>query len=324
MIVQKNVFKRMTNTLFVGKVYLHFDELASTNDYARELIAKSKPPEGTVVSAATQSAGRGQFGSQWWSEPRANLTLSVVFYPEFLAVSNQFRLSETVALAVRDTVVLTVGGGRETVDGGRETVDGGRETVDGGRETVDGGRWTADGRRERVDGRRANNKNELDNKKAPSICRPSSTVHIKWPNDIYINGRKTAGILIQNSLLGNHIQASVVGIGLNLNQRSFPENIPNATSLSLETGGTFDLDAVAGVLFMCLERRYMQLKTGRAAPLIDEYHRHLLGVGEVRQFLDRQGNQLTGIIRGVGDDGRLIVETGNETFLYAVKEIQML
>ena len=50
----------MTNTLFIGKVYHRFDELPSTNDYARDMLAKSKPPEGTTIRADTQSAGRGQ------------------------------------------------------------------------------------------------------------------------------------------------------------------------------------------------------------------------------------------------------------------------
>ena len=94
----------MPNTLFVGKVYLRFDELPSTNDYARDLASKNKPAEGTVVRAASQSAGRGQFGSRWESEPGRNLTLSVIFYPNFLSVAEQFRLSEAVALAVLDTV----------------------------------------------------------------------------------------------------------------------------------------------------------------------------------------------------------------------------
>ncbi len=95
----------MANTLFVGKVYHRFDELSSTNDYARDLLAKSKPPEGTVVQAASQSAGRGQFGSSWVSAPGENLTLSVILYPKWLPVQAQFRLNEAVALAVRDTVV---------------------------------------------------------------------------------------------------------------------------------------------------------------------------------------------------------------------------
>ena len=94
----------MTNTLFIGKVYHTFDELDSTNDYARELLTKSKPPEGMAIRAVSQSAGRGQYGSRWTSEPGKNLTISIILYPRWLAASAQFQLNEAVALALRDTI----------------------------------------------------------------------------------------------------------------------------------------------------------------------------------------------------------------------------
>jgi BirA family transcriptional regulator, biotin operon repressor / biotin---[acetyl-CoA-carboxylase] ligase len=107
----------MANTLFTGKVYLRFDELGSTNDYALEwlagnqvlstdpvLVSKSKPPEGTVVRADRQSAGRGQFGSIWEAEAGSNVLCSVIWYPHWLAPQRQFYLSMSVALAVADTV----------------------------------------------------------------------------------------------------------------------------------------------------------------------------------------------------------------------------
>jgi BirA family biotin operon repressor/biotin-[acetyl-CoA-carboxylase] ligase len=95
------------NTLFTGKVYLRFDELTSTNDYAADWIAgrmdapaKNKPPEGAVVRADSQSAGRGQFGSQWESEAGKNLTLSVILYPGWLEATAQFYLNMAVSLAL--------------------------------------------------------------------------------------------------------------------------------------------------------------------------------------------------------------------------------
>lgn len=101
----------MPNTLFIGKVYLRFDELSSTNDHAAELLApehpfltKSKPAEGTVVRADSQSAGRGQFGSRWESTAGKNATFSVILYPVWLEVNAQFQLSMAVALAVHDAI----------------------------------------------------------------------------------------------------------------------------------------------------------------------------------------------------------------------------
>ena len=64
---------------------------------------------------------------------------------------------------------------------------------------------------------------------------------IKWPNDIWCGSRKVAGVLIENIVRGSEIEASIVGVGLNLNQTSFPEDLPNPTSLALLTGQEYDL-----------------------------------------------------------------------------------
>ncbi len=101
----------MANTLFLGKVYLQFDELPSTNDYALELLAKSKPPEGTAIRAASQSAGRGQFGSHWESPAGLNLLISIILYPTWLPATEQFRLSEVAALAVWETITAALESG---------------------------------------------------------------------------------------------------------------------------------------------------------------------------------------------------------------------
>lgn len=90
------------NTLFIGKVLHMFDELKSTNDYALSLLAKSKPIEGTVISAHHQSAGKGQIGSSWLVEPGKNLTLSIILLPHFLPIVRQFLLNQAVSLAVVD------------------------------------------------------------------------------------------------------------------------------------------------------------------------------------------------------------------------------
>lgn len=90
------------NTLFIGKVLHMFDELQSTNDYALSLLSKSKPIEGTVISAHHQTAGKGQIGSSWLVEAGKNLTLSVILHPHFLPIPRQFLLNQAVSLAVVD------------------------------------------------------------------------------------------------------------------------------------------------------------------------------------------------------------------------------
>ncbi len=56
-------------------------------------------------------------------------------------------------------------------------------------------------------------------------------VYVKWPNDIYVGDRKICGILIENTVTGTHIDKSVVGIGLNVNQREFHSDAPNPVSI---------------------------------------------------------------------------------------------
>lgn len=95
---------KLYNTLFIGKVLLQFPTLKSTNNYAINLLAKSKPTEGTVVITNNQVEGRGQFGSTWESKEGKNITLSVILYPAFLPLSKQFYLNMVVALAIYDTL----------------------------------------------------------------------------------------------------------------------------------------------------------------------------------------------------------------------------
>ena len=64
----------------------------------------------------------------------------------------------------------------------------------------------------------------------------TTNITVKWPNDIYWNDKKLAGILIENSLQGNKIMSVVIGVGLNVNQKSFFSNAPNPISLSQITG----------------------------------------------------------------------------------------
>lgn len=240
----------MKNTLFTGKVYHRFDELPSTNDYAAELIAKSTPPEGTVVRAATQTAGRGQYGSRWESTPGLNLLLSVIYHPSWLETGAQFYLSMAVALSLHDAVC------------------------------------------------------DLPS----TVHPPSPPVKIKWPNDLYIGDRKAGGILIQNTLSGQFLQSSVIGIGLNVNQLEFDPSLPNPTSPALAFGRDFDLEALAEHLLECLEQRYLQLKSGRQAEIKAEYERHLYRLDVPARFARPDGAEFTGVIRGVRADGRIRLE----------------
>jgi len=80
-------------------------------------------------------------------------------------------------------------------------------------------------------------------------------VRIKWPNDILVDRRKLAGILIQNDLAGDQVSWSIIGIGLNVNTQDFPAELL-ATSLGLETGQVLDRMVLLRALCAHFERRW--------------------------------------------------------------------
>ncbi len=91
---------------------------------------------------------------------------------------------------------------------------------------------------------------------------------VKWPNDVYVEGLKIGGILIENTV-GARINHSIVGIGLNVNQTGF-EGLASATSLSLATGNIHKLDEVMSFLCSDLETNYMKIKRDKKA--LDQYY----------------------------------------------------
>ena len=92
----------------IGKSTIKLESVDSTNNYTSKLLADNKLTEGTVVLAGYQNSGRGQINNTWESEPGKNLLMSVILYPEFLPVQQQFLLSKVVALGVRDMLAKFV------------------------------------------------------------------------------------------------------------------------------------------------------------------------------------------------------------------------
>jgi BirA family biotin operon repressor/biotin-[acetyl-CoA-carboxylase] ligase len=95
------LYKIPANTLFFGKTLVFVPECHSTNSLASDLASK-KTAEGTLVITANQTAGRGQRGNTWSVEPGKNFTFSLVLYPKFLNVKDQFLLHQFVSLSLTD------------------------------------------------------------------------------------------------------------------------------------------------------------------------------------------------------------------------------
>ncbi|GHN01386.1 biotin--[acetyl-CoA-carboxylase] ligase [Cytophagales bacterium WSM2-2] len=146
-------------------------------------------------------------------------------------------------------------------------------------------------------------------------------VKIKWPNDILVDRKKICGILIENSIQGETISQSIVGIGLNINQTEFP--ISTATSLSLVFDKSFDLNEELNLLLEKFEKRYLQLRSGKQQELKKAYLQSLLGINQSQTF--RSGDQeFEGTIIDVKDSGELIVRVLGEEKPFSLKEISFV
>ena len=146
---------------------------------------------------------------------------------------------------------------------------------------------------------------------------------IKWPNDILVGGKKIAGILIENGIMGSKLSHTIMGIGLNVNQDKFPDFPVAATSVVLEGQPRMDLTKVAEMLLEAIGQRYTRLQNGEEALLEREYLDHLFMLDRPGEFISG-GVKFTGIIRGVNKFGELLVEREEKTRSYGFQEISYI
>lgn len=131
---------------------------------------------------------------------------------------------------------------------------------------------------------------------------------IKWPNDIYFRDKKICGILIENILDGGAVAASIIGIGINLNQTSFPPQLLNPVSLRMLTGVQYQLETALDKFMECFTARLQSL--GDGAALKSEYEAVMYRKDSEYQFRDLGSEEIfRGTIRGVSPCGKLIVQT---------------
>lgn len=183
-------------------------ETASTNDDARA-DAVAGAPDGHIVVADCQSAGRGSHGRTWASPAGSDLYLSIVARPA-MPLAELPPLTLAVGLGVSDAVLRTL---------------------------------------------------DVDDGLVPEV---------KWPNDVWLRGRKCAGILIEASSLGEVAGPVVIGIGLNVNRMQWPDELRStATSLRAERAGGEPLDR-GRVLALLLEEveRWVDIFTARGGAAI--------------------------------------------------------
>jgi BirA family biotin operon repressor/biotin-[acetyl-CoA-carboxylase] ligase len=148
---------------------------------------------------------------------------------------------------------------------------------------------------------------------------------IKWTNDIYAGDNKIAGVLIEQSLSGDTIARTIVGIGLNVNQASFPDDLPNPTSMVIERGAECDRRGVLESFMRHLESWYSRLEAGEKAAIEGAYRERMYHLGEPHIYALPSGERFVATIRGVRPAGHLCLEHEDGVVReYAFKEVEFV
>ena len=147
---------------------------------------------------------------------------------------------------------------------------------------------------------------------------------VKWANDILSSKKKICGILIENTLHKEQISASIIGIGVNVNQVFF-NDLPNVSSLQKIMGHPFDLEEVLLLICQELEVSLKSLSPTRFETMLDEYHTHLFRKDKPSTFEYPNGERFMGYIRGVSHNGQLQIEQEDALMSsFSLKEIKLL
>ena len=151
-----------------------------------------------------------------------------------------------------------------------------------------------------------------------------SDLCVKWPNDIYYQNRKIAGILIENEMMNDKITRTVMGIGINVNQEKFKSNAPNPVSLRQIIQKETDLNRLLDCFLQQFQSLYQKLKDGKTDDIRTAYFQSLYRREGFHFYEDKNG-RFAAAIQSVGDNGllHLLTDDGEER-VYAFKEVRQL
>lgn len=152
---------------------------------------------------------------------------------------------------------------------------------------------------------------------------PGQEILIKWPNDILLNRRKVAGILLENQLGSTMVINSIVGFGVNVNQTKFGEGYGQPISMASAAGQEFELQMVLERILEQLEGRYLALRAGKTEALEHDYLHLLYGFQEeIPLMID--GERKMAMPVGVDTSGRLAVQVDGGMRYFGIKEIAFI
>lgn len=238
--------------------------LESVNSTNRVLVEKistdGEVEEGTVISADYQIAGRGQATNSWESERGKNLLFSFFLKPTNISASEQFIVSQIIALSVRDVLEIYL----------------------------------------------------------------RQPVTIKWPNDIYVEDKKIAGILIENSLQGKRMNTSIVGVGLNVNQDLFVSDAPNPISMKQIAKKKFDRKKILDDILQHFSCYYENLTEQKRIEIANLYKNNLYRKTGFYVFENDRDEQFIAKIYDILPTGQLVLlrESDNQPMIFSFKEVR--
>lgn len=141
---------------------------------------------------------------------------------------------------------------------------------------------------------------------------------VKWPNDLLAGDAKIGGILIENATSGTHVERSVVGIGLNINQLQLP---PGACSMSTLTGEAFDRDSVLQKIRESIFLQYHILRKDGWEKIRSGYYAGLYRMGMVHSYFLPDATAFSAILKGITEEGQLVLLTQNGEKRFRFKEV---
>lgn len=257
-VMYKPELQSLLQTTWVGQEIHYFDTTDSTNNKAKELADKGSP-NGTVVVADRQEAGKGRRGRSWESPANVGIFMTILLKPE-IDPNHASMLTLVAALSVAEGI---------------------REVTE-------------------------------------------ADVGIKWPNDIVLNGKKICGILTEMDAQFDYINSIVIGIGINVHNETFPEEIAHiASSLQMECGKRFHRAAIIAKILEYFEKYYeIFIQTEDLSELLTGYNRLLVNRGAEVRILDPKA-PFEGRAVGITRKGELIVDTWEARRLVSSGEVSV-
>ncbi|MEI7802005.1 MAG: biotin--[acetyl-CoA-carboxylase] ligase [Bacteroidota bacterium] len=146
---------------------------------------------------------------------------------------------------------------------------------------------------------------------------------LKWPNDIVFKDKKLCGLLIENSVSGNWLQHSIIGIGVNVNQTEFPVHAGNPVSLKAINKKEYFIEGVLEKIAEQVEARYLQFRRNEIQQLQRDYMEALYRLEEEHFYKTAQGKVKAKIV-GLNPEGKLLLESKTGWNAYGFKEVEFL